>query len=625
MCGIAGVQRLESPVDRDVVRAMRDAMVTRGPDDAGLWFSDDGSAALGHRRLAILDPSPAGHQPMVYLDRYVSCFNGEIYNFAELRDLLSGAGYTFRSTSDTEVLLAAYDRWGPGCVERLNGIFAFAIYDQTEHSLFLVRDQVGVKPLYVFRSDRMVVFASRLRALLCCPDVPREVCPQAVRYYLELGYVPGGRSILRHVVKLEPGQWLLTRARGGVLETVEGRAPAPAPPDARPGSTGEWIDTLDQAINQAVHRQMVSDVPIGALLSGGVDSSLVTAMMQRHSREPVQTFTVGFSDAATDESTHAAAVARHLGTQHREVRFAPSDLLRYVDTYVEHYDEPLADPSGLPTLAVCELAARSVRVCLGGDGGDELFGGYRYYGYLDRLAPAFHLPGALRRGLGGVLRRVGRPRHRSRLLAAALEAGVDTRAFSLMRSISKDRSLDALLDGPALLSAEALVEEEFGRWPTLSSAERASRFDQRYFLVDDILQKVDVASMAYSLEARVPLLDPEVRRWATLLPPALKRRRGVSKWALRQVLYRYVPRHLVDRPKQGFVVPTRAWFRQELRGYLEEALSPERVRAFGLLRPAGVRAVIDAHLSGRQDTQPLLWALVCLLQWDRAVRQAAPG
>lgn len=623
MCGIAGVQRIEGVVGSEVIVGMRDEMITRGPDDAGVWFSSDGTVALGHRRLSILDPSPAGHQPMEYLDRYMSCYNGEIYNFAELRLTLQSAGYSFRSTSDTEVLLAAYDRWGPGCLEHLSGIFGISIYDQQEETLFLARDRVGVKPLYVYKSEKLLAFASRLRALLKCPDVPRDICPKALRYYLELGYVPGDMSIIRGVVKLEPGQWMLIATREGALATRTGRvAPTPAL-GAIPESPAAWIDTIDEAISSSVSRQMVSDVPIGAFLSGGIDSSLVAAMMQKHCGFPVKTFTVGFSDSAHDESTHAAAVAQHLGTAHEEVHFSPTELLKYLDGYVSGFDEPLADSSGLPTMAVCEVAGSHVRVCLGGDGGDELFGGYRYYGYLARLERILALPAPARRAMAAVIRRVGRPRHRSRLLAAAIESGRADRAFILMRTISKDLPLEQLLIDPHPSSSADLVHAEFERWRELPASEQATRFDMRYYLVDDILQKVDVASMAFSLEARVPLLDPEVMQWAMVLPPELKRRGGVTKWALRQVLYRYVPRELVDRPKQGFEVPIKQWFRNELRDYVQDALSPSRIKSFGFLRPEGVRTLLDAHLSGQKDTHPMLWALVCLLEWDQTIRQAA--
>lgn len=622
MCGIVGIQSVAGPIAPDAIVAMRDELASRGPDDAGVWQSADGMLALGHRRLSIIDTSAAGHQPMTYLDRYVGCYNGEIYNFAKLRDTLRRAGYAFKSLSDTEVLLAAYDKWGPACVDRLNGIFAFGIYDRTEDALFLARDQAGVKPLYVYRSDRTLAFASRLRGLLRCPGVPRAISAQAVRYYLELGYVPGRLSMLEGVAKLDAGEWLLTRRVCGRLVSRNGRAAELAPPDHVPVDTAQWIDALDAAINGAVARQMVSDVPIGAFLSGGTDSSLVTAIMQRHSREPVRTFTVGFSRTPEDESAHAGAVARHLGTNHEQVQFTPAALLDYLGRYVREFDEPLADPSGLPTLAICELASQHVRVCLGGDGGDEQFGGYRYYGYLDRLDGALRLPGLVRAGASWALRAVGRPRHRSRLLAAALETGRPDDAFALMRTISKDRPVESLLHDSGGTSAIALVREEFARWNGLPASEKASRFDTRFYLVDDILQKVDVASMAYSLEARVPLLDAEVRRLAALLPPSLKRRGGVTKWALRQVLYRYVPRALVDRPKQGFEVPLKSWFRHELKTYLCDSLSRERIAAFGLLKPDGVKAVLDDHLSGRQDTQPLLWALLCLLRWDADVRRA---
>ena len=621
MCGIAGVFQASEPVAVETLISMRDILSSRGPDDAGLWVSPDGLVGLGHRRLSIIDTSAAGHQPMEYGGRHMSCYNGEIYNYQSLRVKLEGAGYTFRTVSDTEVLLAGYDRWGVDCLAELDGMFAFAIYDTVDRSLFLARDQAGVKPLYYYASQRLVAFGSRLRALLRHRDVPREVCPTAVRLYLELGYVPTPRSILRDVKKLEPGGWLRFRKTAGQFTVESGSAPAVAGPEEVPSSDRSWLDAIDAAVTQAVAAQMVSDVPIGALLSGGVDSSLVAAVMQRQSARPVRTFTVGFERSSGDESRHAAAVASHLGTRHEQMMFAPSDLLNYVDVYTREFDEPLADSSGLPALAVSQMASRHVRVCLGGDGGDELFGGYRNYGYLDQMAPSFGWPRRLRRIVAAAVLAGGRSRHRSRLLAAAINAGRADRAFALMRTISKDRAVGALVVDGGEQSAMDLITTSFERNSGRRPSEQACRFDLGSYLVDDILQKVDVASMAYSLEARVPLLAPNVRALASVLPPALKRRGATTKWALRQVLYRYVPRQLVDRPKQGFEVPLREWFRGDLRPFLLDTLTPDALRRFGLLRPEGVRAVIDDHLSGRKDTHPILWALTSLLRWDNEIRR----
>jgi asparagine synthase (glutamine-hydrolysing) len=620
MCGIVGMFQATTPVDRERLLAMRDMLTSRGPDDAGEWVSADQRVGLGHRRLAIIDTSPAGHQPMAYAGRLMSCYNGEIYNYRDVRRVLEGSGYQFQTATDTEVLLAAYDHWGPDCLSELDGIFAFAIYDTADRSLFLARDQAGVKPLYYCASASLLVFGSRLRALLQHRDVPREVCPTAVRLYLELGYVPAPRTILSGVRKLEPGEWRRFRVSDDELRVESGQAPPPPAPASLPSDDRGWIDAIDGAVMRAVGAQMVSDVPIGAFLSGGVDSSLVAATMQRHSASPIRTFTVGFVGAG-DESRQAAAVAAHLGTDHEQMMFAASDLLDFLDVYAREFDEPLADSSGLPSLVVSEMASRHVRVCLGGDGGDELFGGYRNYGYLDRMAPLWSLPRPLRRLAGAAVRAGGRSGHRARLLAAAIESGNAVDTFALMRTLSKDRAVATLVVDEGEQSARDLIADVFDAHADRPPSDRACRFDLRSYLVDDILQKVDVSSMAYSLEARVPLLAPEVRALADHLPPDLKRRGSTTKWALREVLYRHVPRALVDRPKQGFEVPLREWFRGELRDFVQDALSPAAVARFGLLRQDGVAAVLDAHLSGRQDTHPLLWALTSLLRWDQDIRQ----
>src|SRR5262245_48038365 len=498
--------------------------------------------------------------------RYVIVHNGEVYNHLELRDAIGGP---WRGTSDTETILAAFARFGPRAVERMHGMFAFAIWDRAERSLFAARDRMGVKPLFYHTSPERFAFASRPRALhALLPELPRAIEPQALRLYLEAGYVPAPLSIFAGIAKLQPAHHLSWRdGRLAVERYWDGSGIAPEPGwERRPAE--ELLDELEELVARSVRWRLLSDVPLGAFLSGGIDSSVVVGAMRRFSTGPVKTFTIGFEERRFDESAHAAAVARHLDTEHHGEMLSVDQLLELVPLFAAEYDEPFYDVSAFPTLALSRMARKHVTVALSGDGGDESFAGYHYYEIAERLRRLRALPlsGTLARSLSGL------PFHRTRLLAGALAERSDAASFAFVRSVAKDFVPVA---SPELLAGTRSLadwfEEEAARLPRgLAAAEQGMRLDCRYTLPDDYLVKVDVASMAFSLEAREPLLDHALVEWGMRLPLTWKLRNGRNKWLLRRLAARFVPAELLDRPKQGFVVPMDRWLRGPLREWARE-------------------------------------------------------
>ncbi|MDE2348501.1 MAG: asparagine synthase (glutamine-hydrolyzing) [Gammaproteobacteria bacterium] len=618
MCGILGLlDPAGVRVSPETGAAALARLRRRGPDDEGVW--QEATIWLGHRRLAVVDPSPAGHQPMRSADgRYLIVFNGEIYNHRDLRRELSPpAGW--RGTSDTETLLEAYRTWGAECLSRLNGMFAFAIWDRTLETLFLARDRIGVKPLYYSTENARVAFASRPGALLTLRGGGDFVVdPEALRVYLELGFVPPPLSFHRGVRRLEPGHYLIAgRGAGGAPDVRIRRywdfrmiAPERAWLE-RP--EGELVEELDGLIRDAVAIRLLSDVPLGAFLSGGVDSALVVAAMRAAGVDAPQTFTIGFEEAAYDESAAAAAIARHLGVSHVHERLAVDSLIDLLPAYLDEFDEPFADSSAFPTMAVARLARRHVTVALSGDGADELFGGYHYYPLMERLAPALKWREGTRRAAAALLRRA--PAHRLKLLAGALHRADAATLFAYLRGIGKDY--------PALISAELAAGTDGGdSWfeqsaagfaMDLGAAETAMRLDTAFTLPGLFLQKVDLATMAFSLEARCPMTDYRLVEWAMRLPLAFKLRGGVTKYLLKKVLCKYLPPAMVSQPKRGFGVPIAAWLRGPLRGWAEGLIHDDRLIQRVHLDAVAVRALLRQHLRGERDAHPLLWSVLMLL------------
>jgi asparagine synthase (glutamine-hydrolysing) len=644
MCGFAGVFATKQ-FDRETLGshlgAMTSAIRHRGPDDEGFWTDVDGNIGLGFRRLAILDLSEHGHQPMQSgSSRFTIAYNGEVFNHLELRRELEGRGHRFRGHSDTEVILAAFEEWGVvRAVERFVGMFAIAAWDAKEHRLSLVRDRLGKKPLFVYARPGMITFGSELKTLMAGPEFDRSLDMDAVSAYLRYLYVPAPATIFRHTRKLLPGHVLTIHDPRDPLpdstpywSAVEAATAGIADPFR--GSDEEAVDELEKLLTDAVRRRLQSDVPLGALLSGGIDSSAVVGLAQASAAEPVKTCSIGFTQGEYDESAHAARVATHLGTDHTELRMTGEDALAVVPDIPDLFDEPLADPSQIPTYLVCGLARREVTVALTGDGGDEVFGGYNRYLHGSRLIGRVgRIPkpvrSAISAGISGVSpESLGRAyRAVSPVLPAQLQHRLPVEKIlkfnELLRRESPAEMYRSLLSAwqhPEQLMADGRtartrIESMLAAHSTMAPAKWMMLTDQATYLPDDLLAKVDRASMAVSLEARVPILDHRVVEFGWRLPLHMKLRDGETKWALRQVAYRHVPRSLLDRPKMGFSVPIADWLRGPLREWGEDLLFSGSLEQQGALRLAPVRKAWDRLQTGRASSPLGLWAVLILQSW----------
>lgn len=610
MCGIAGRVGLEQPVAaRTPLRTIIDTLRHRGPDDHGLWRSDDGRVELAHRRLSIVDLSPLGRNPMAWDGgRLTITFNGEIYNFLELRKTLEGLGHRFRSHTDTEVILAAYDQWGLDCVQRFVGMFAFALWDAPRQRLWLVRDRLGKKPLYYSERNGTLTFASELKGLLADPDMPRTVDREALGLYLAFGYVPAPLTIFAAARKVPPAHYMLVE--GGRTTLVRYWDPLDAA-TGDPSLTAEAAtQELERLLQTAVAERRVADVPLGAFLSGGIDSSLVVALMAEQSRSPVQTYTIRFAEAEFDEADHAAAVARHLRTDHHELLCDERQMLDVVDRLPAMFDEPFADSSAIPTYLVSTAARAGVTVALSGDGGDELFFGYPRYRYYTRAQWALRLPRPLKR-VGAVLARRA-PTRRLRRISDVL--GAETRdGYLPFVEWFGDDAVTAMLGHPAPAAPQyaAMLARIADRVPDT----RPGLLDLVSYLPDDILVKVDRASMATSLEVRAPLLDHRVVEFALRLPSTLRGPKLPSKYLLRRLLYARVPQALVDRPKMGFGVPLRSWFKGPLRDRMDACCNGDAFARVGI-DPEPLRRTWAEFKGGVEHRPDLLWSAYCLAAWS---------
>ena len=653
MCGIAGFWQQTSFDDaaaRVIVERMSSAIAHRGPDDSGAWLDGDAGFALGHRRLSIVELSAAGHQPMASASgRYVVVFNGEIYNHGELRARLErevGRTLPWRGHSDTEALLAAVESWGvTRALQAAVGMFAFALWDRRERTLTLARDRLGEKPLYygwqANGADRVLIFGSELKALRAHPAFTAGVDRDALTLFMRLGYIPAPHTIDRGIRKLPPGTLAVLRA------------PA-AEPDIRPYwsvqdvmlcghrsplalGPEEVVDRLEALLSDAVRQQMVADVPLGAFLSGGIDSSTVVALMQAQSTQPVRTFSIGFHEPGFNEAEHAKAVATHIGTHHTELYVTPAQAMQVVPRLPSMYDEPFADSSQIPTHLVAQLARRHVTVALSGDAGDELFCGYSRYLLAQRLWRRIStVPVPMRRAVATMIAAVSEPAWdriaeglghllpmSERFVRPGEKLHKGARAMASRSSDALYLNLVSLWADPGTLVLGAreprtVLTEADTRLSELPDVSRMMAFDLLTYLPDDILVKVDRAAMAVSLETRVPLLDHRVIEFAWQLPMTHKLRDGVGKWALRQVLYRHVPRALVERPKMGFGVPIDSWLRGPLREWAEALIDPSRVASEGLLASAPIRHAWQEHLAGRANLQYPLWNVLMFQAWHAA-------
>lgn len=626
MCGIAGFitpSGKERGFLANTAKAMSNAIRHRGPDDSDVWVDEKAGVALGHRRLSIIDLSPLGRQPMASPSgRYVICYNGEVYNFKELRRELEELGHAFRGGSDTEVLLAGFEQWGVRrAVERFVGMFAFALWDAHERSLYLVRDRLGIKPLYYGRLGGDFVFGSELKALRAHPNFDRSIDRDSLTLYFRHNYIPAPYSIYDGIRKLEPGQMLKLNPQKPepVVEQYWSACEAWDRGEDEPfrGSKEKAIDQLETLLKDSIGLRMLADVPLGAFLSGGIDSSTVAALMQVQSSRPVKTFSIGFEEQGYNEAEHARAVADHLGTEHTELYVTPQDLLDVVPLIPRYWDEPFADSSQIPTYLLSRLTREHVTVSLSGDGGDELFSGYDRYFWTDRIWKMVNrVPVPFRKLLaragkmlpGRAYDLLGSRGQKIRWRMDAL--GIDDFESLYRYFISHFKQpQEMVLGGAEPRTAGASLSPLDDRWRWMSLHDTVS------YLPDDILVKVDRASMGVSLEARVPLLDHRVVEFAARVSTSMKVRDGQGKWLLRQVLYRHVPRELVERPKMGFGVPIERWMRNELREWCEDLLSAETIRKQGYLNPDMVGRMWKEYLGGESNWNYYLWDVLMFQAW----------
>ncbi len=619
MCGIAGLigdtHRRSVDPSLSVVAAMSEALAHRGPDDAGLWESPDGLLALAHRRLSIIDLSPLGRNPMSWDDgRLWITFNGEIYNYLVLRQELEREGRRFRSQTDTEVVLAAYDQWGTDCVQRFAGMFAFGLWDAARRRLWLVRDRLGKKPLYYAHDDGTLLFASELKAFLADPLFRRDVDATAIGLYLRYGYVPAPFSIYAAARKLPPGHDAVFE--NGALHVRRYWDPLTFVGAHADSSAEDAEETLEGLLGTAVRERRMADVPLGAFLSGGVDSSLIVALMQEQTTSPVQTFTIRFENQQYNEADDAAAVARHLGTEHHEEICSGQRMLDVVDRLPQMYDEPFADSSAIPTHLVSRSARESVTVALSGDGGDELFFGYPRYVHFADNGWALGLPRSVRRSAALVATRL--PTRRLRRIADVLRDDASDEYGRFVGWLARDRVAEMTGTAPADAPSYAGM---LARLDSVPRGDRPPLLDLVSYLPDDILVKVDRASMAVGLEVRAPLLDHRVVEFALGLPLNLKRRGHATKWLLRRLLYKRVPRHLIERPKMGFGVPLTEWLRGPLRERMSDYCAGLDLEMLGL-DPAPVRRHWQRFLAGGFVRPDLLWQIFTLVAWSREFRVA---
>lgn len=642
MCGFVGYLGGESNVTKGegiaVLQRMADKIVSRGPDDAGYWCQPEQKIGLGHRRLSVIDLSPAGHQPMISASgRYVIAFNGEIYNHSLLRQELEANGVepVWRGHSDTETLLAGFDAWGiQATIERSIGMFAFSVWDCKENTLILGRDRIGEKPLYYGWQNNSFLFGSELKALKQYPAFNAEINRDAITLLLRHNYIPAPYSIYQGISKLEPG----------CLLAVSANSPEPkvwaywsANDVAREGIQKPFMGTPDDAVDRLEHlamdaigQQMMADVPLGAFLSGGIDSSTVVALMQAQSTRQVKTFSIGLYEDAYNEAEHAKAIARHLGTEHTELYVTSDEAMAVIPDLPTLYCEPFSDSSQIPTFLVSQLAKQHVTVSLSGDAGDELFCGYNRYQMTNNmwqklamlpvplrtavakgitsLSPQFwnrlskYVPGAQR------YNNIGDKLHKG--------AGVlDSRSVDelYLRLVSHNRDPASLVIGAK--EPSTLLTEKKPDLSGLSDVQRMMALDLMTYLPDDILVKVDRAAMGVSLETRVPFLDHRIVEFAWSLPQSIKLRDGQTKWPLRQVLYRHVPRELIDRPKMGFGVPIDSWLRGPLKDWAEALLDENRLRQEGFFEPVPIRKLWLEHIMGNRNWSYLLWDVLMFQAW----------
>lgn len=641
MCGITGFWDISRQISTDylpvIVQQMSKSLIHRGPDDGGSWVDGEVGIALGHRRLSIVDLSPQGHQPMISSNgRYVIVFNGEVYNFPELRKQLQSLGYSFCSHSDTEVMLSAICEWGVlEATKRFNGMFAFAVWDSQERVLHLGRDRIGEKPLYYGWCGHTFIFASELKAFKVHPDFQPEINRDALALFLRFSYIPAPYSIYQGIYKLPPAtllSWNGTAIHPQAVPYWSAKIAAESGV-AYPftGSENEAIVHLEELLKDAVKMRMLADVPLGAFLSGGIDSSTIVALMQAQSQQPVKTFSIGFHEQDYNEAEYAKSVAQHLGTDHRELYVTSDEAMAVIPKLPSLYDEPFSDPSQIPTFLVSQLAKNHVTVSLSGDGGDELFAGYKRY-FLARSIwqKIGWIPQTVRHSTAKALTSVSAQTWNrgfepvNTILPAKLNFGDKLHKLASILAVSHPdimyADLVSYLQEPEKVvidsSQLSTVFSDGNFWASLPNfTERMMYLDLISYLPGDILVKVDRATMGVSLEGRIPFLDHRVVEFAWQIPLSMKIRGNQGKWLLRQVLYKYVPKELIERPKMGFGIPIGTWLRGPLRAWAEDLLDESRLRREGYFHPQPIRQKWDEHQNGDRNWQHHLWLILMFQAW----------
>ena len=603
MCGIAGYFQKAPRFNVAHIQLMTDAQKHRGPDAAG--YFEHTACGLGHRRLSILDLSDAANQPFYSQDgRYVIVYNGEVYNFKEIAEELQ---VKLRTTSDTEVILEAYMRWGTSFIQRMNGMFAIAIFDTLTEKLFLCRDRMGIKPIYYYQDETLIAFSSELKGILALrPDISLSLDKDAVEEYLHLGYVPEPLTMCKEVKKFPSGHYAEISKSGFEIHSYWNIADKISAETLKDEQTAK--QQLKQLLNSAVRYRMISDVPFGTFLSGGIDSSLVTAIAQSNSDEPVNTFSIGFTESKHNEADYARQVAKHLGTRHHEFTVSEKDAIGMIDQMVDAYDEPFADSSGIPTMLVSRLAREHVTMTLSGDGGDELFLGYGSYTWAKRMSNP--LVKAFRSPIHSVLSSLNDNRYRRAALHFQKSAHPLRHIFSQESYYFNEEEVSRLLIGA---KNKTVVEEIIaGLKRKLSPEEEQAFFDMRYYLKDDLLTKVDRATMQFSLETRVPLLDYRIVEFALNLDKSLKNKDGIPKYLLKEVLYDYVPKSFFDRPKWGFSIPLDKWLSTDLNYLIDQYTSKEMCEKYGLIRFEELDKFRQEFKKGRTYLYNRLWQIIIL-------------
>lgn len=635
MCRINGIFKFSSGTNIDLESEglrLRDLMRHGGPDDAGHYFDADNQIFLGHRRLSILDLSPAGHQPMDF-DDFTIVYNGEIYNFLEIRHELTLLGYSFVTGTDTEVILKAFDKWGYDCVNRFRGMFAFAIWDKKNKKLIVCRDRVGVKPLHYYCKDGIFIFASEIKSVSSFPNLDLTIDQHSVSSFLQVGYIKSPSSIFKNIKKLNPGHFLEID-KNGDCKTWSYWDASNIQYMATDLRDEEILERTENLLQESCSLRMVSDVPVGVFLSGGIDSSLVTALLSKDSTTRLKTFTIGFDDPAFDESSHAHAVSKHFGTDHTEMRCTANDFLNSLDSYYEMYDEPFGDSSGIPTFLVSKLAREKVTVSLSADGGDEIFGGYDRYSSVSSIYGKLRfIPLPLRKMLGEALSSMSISQIDS-LISTFFKGydtnGLDWRIPKLVNGLKASSQVDFYGNTSSTIDAVKLgklhqydasdiyfpEKELFNDQFIFSSL---GKIDVKSYLEGDILTKVDRATMKVALEGREPLLDHTLVEFGLSLPDKFKSRNGKNKWLLREILYKYIPKEIVDRPKRGFSIPVKKWLQSHLSSSLLDMSNDRYFHEKFMLDSEELKSIISGFLNGtgKHVNPHFIWHLHVLYKWNQ--------